>query len=150
MARNAFYVTIGTSLGDGQYGVSSRIGGSDIDTAETSLTTDLGTLSTADASLTTDLATLSTAIGVLVADGATPTQAHVTTANSALTLVNTDATAVAAALTLVNADATALAAGLTARADVAISYNTATVTSLNQLKRAFSEALRMARASGIT
>lgn len=60
MARRGFGVTVGQSLGDGQYPVSDT--GSDGGTA------------------------LAAAIAVLVADAEAPTEAHVTTANAAHTV----------------------------------------------------------------
>lgn len=80
--------------------------------------------------LATDLATLSTAIGVLVADGASPTQADVTTANNALTLVNADIAAV--------------------QGNLALTWDTAKFTNLNQFKRAFDALILALKGSGIT
>jgi hypothetical protein len=65
---------------------------------------------------------LAAAVAVLVADGATPTQAHVTTANAALPTV---------------------------QGDLQVSYDTAKITTVNQLKAAFAQLLQAARGSGI-
>lgn len=65
---------------------------------------------------------LAAAVAVLVADGATPTQAHVTTANAALPAV---------------------------QGDLNVSYDTAKITTVNQLKRACDALLQAARGAGI-
>jgi hypothetical protein len=57
MARVGFYVTVGQSLGDGHYSLSTRQGGADIEAT----------------------------VATLVADAGAPTQAHVTSLSTALT-----------------------------------------------------------------
>lgn len=67
-------------------------------------------------------AALAAAMAVLVTDGASPTQAHVTTANAALPTV---------------------------QGDLCVSYDTAKITTINQLKRACEKLLQSARGAGI-
>lgn len=67
-------------------------------------------------------AALAAAVAVLVADGASPTQAHVTTTNAALPTI---------------------------QGDLCVSYDTAKITTVNQLKKACDALLQAARGSGI-
>lgn len=81
MALGAVKITIGQSLGGGEYSATIKGGAAP----------DIGTT-------TTDLATVSTDVATLVADGASPTQGHVTTLNTDLAALNTAYTALTAAL----------------------------------------------------
>lgn len=75
---------------------------------------------------TTTAATLAAAIATAVADAASPTQAHVTAIDAAYT-----------ALVVDNAG------------DVALTYDTTAVTTLNQLRRGVEAIMRQAQSSGL-
>lgn len=131
MSRQSIQVTLGVGHGEGRYGSSARPTGPGADAS--SIVADVATMVAAQTPA-------AAAMAVLVADGATPTQAHVTTMNTAY---GTLATAVAT----VAADATALNAAV--GGDVQIIFNTATITTVTQLKRAFDAALQAAASGGI-
>lgn len=87
----------------------------------------------------TDQATMITDMAVLVADGASPTQAHVNTVNSDFTTLQTDYTALKAQITAVAAET----------GDVYLSIDTSKIVTLNDLKAALDNLLRMAQATNL-
>lgn len=131
MARSSINITVGAAKGYDGYSTS----GGQADSG-----TDASTAVTDAAAMVAAQTPAAAAMAVLVADGASPTQAHVTTMNG---LYTTLAAAVAACNTDIGNLNTALSAG------VVISWDTTKVTSINQLKAAFAEALRAAQGGGI-
>lgn len=81
MALAAVNITVGQSLGGGQY--STTVKGASVPDFATG---------------TTDLATVSDDVATLVADGASPTQAHVNTLNTDFTAFSTSYTAITTAI----------------------------------------------------
>lgn len=134
MARIAFGVTLGQSLGNGEFSTS----GGGLPPNLTAATTADDAAGTASGTLTTNVGD---AVAVLVADGATPTQAHVNTLNTAWGLL---ATAIAAAKTATAAAKTGVAAK-----NVILDIDTAVVTTRNGVRAALRELTRAVDGSGL-
>lgn len=144
VARQSIKVTLGKHFGEGRYDASANPSGPA--TLATAVT-DVGTAVTDAATMVAAQTPAAAAMAVLVADGASPTQAHVNTMNTAY---GTLATAVAAMNTDVgtlNTDITA--ANVAFGGNVQIIFDSAVITTITQLKRAFDAALQAAAGGGI-
>ncbi len=126
MARVSLKATKGQSLGDGQFVIMAGSGGAA--TASVSTTT-----------ITTDNAATLTAINAM---GALSGYSALVGAAAALAAAQT-------AKALVDTDIAALAPAAAISGDVVLSYDNATITSFNQLKRAVDALLLLAQSSGM-